>query len=138
MDTIPQNMAILTIGIVKQLTGLSLRQIRYYEEVGLIIPYRSTGEQRLYSIKDVERLLRIKDMIDQEYPIQQIKKVLKSPTVAAQPEVQPTPSEKEETLNRADLLRGIRDQINTRKDRVRSSTMIEGQLSHFYQNDRKK
>lgn len=137
METVPRDMAVLTIGIVKQLTGLTIRQIRYYEEVGLVSPFRSAGEQRLYSINDVERLLRIKDMIDQEYPIYQIKRILKPPTVAAQPTVQPTPSERDE-LSRAEILRSIRDQINGRKDRHRSATMIEGQLSHFYPHQGKK
>lgn len=35
---------VITIGIVRDLTGLSERQIRYYEERKLIFPERSAGE----------------------------------------------------------------------------------------------
>lgn len=132
MDPVPRDMAVLTIGIVKQLTGLSLRQIRYYEEIGLICPYRSNGEHRLYSINDVARLLRIKDMMDQEYPISQIKKVLMPPTVPAEPTTRPTPSEQE--LDDGKLLKEIRGQIQSRTERSWSTTIIEGQLSQFYRN----
>lgn len=41
------------------LTGLSVRQIRYYEERKLIYPQRSTRGTRKYSFADVERLMEI-------------------------------------------------------------------------------
>ncbi|GAX91413.1 MerR family transcriptional regulator [Effusibacillus lacus] len=136
MDPVPRDMAVLTIGIVRQLTGLSLRQIRYYEELGLVSPLRSNGEQRLYSINDVARLLQIKDMMDQEYPVSQIKRVLAPPKKPVQPAVQPLPSEREP--DDKDLLRGIRDQLQTRTERSWSTSIIEGQLAQFYRNKNKK
>lgn len=51
------------IGEVAERVGLSLRTVRYYEEVGLISPSaRSDGNFRLYSTADVERLLTVKSM----------------------------------------------------------------------------
>lgn len=45
------------IGHVAEETGLSLRTIRYYEEVGLVVPAeRSTGGFRMYSAGDIRRL----------------------------------------------------------------------------------
>ena len=45
------------IGSVAEETGLSLRTIRYYEEVGLVVPaQRSAGGFRMYSGDDVRRL----------------------------------------------------------------------------------
>lgn len=35
---------IMSIGMVKELTGLSERQIRYYEEKQLVFPARTKGE----------------------------------------------------------------------------------------------
>ncbi|WP_018132871.1 MerR family transcriptional regulator [Effusibacillus pohliae] len=136
MDPVPRDMAVLTIGIVKKLTGLSLRQIRYYEELGLVSPLRSEGEQRLYSINDVARLLRIKDMMDQEYPIYQIKQILEPPQTPSEPVQQPLPSETE--LDDARLLRGIRNQLHNRTERSWSTSIIEGQLAQFYKNQQKK
>ena len=54
---------LLQIGEVAHRVELSLRTVRYYEEVGLITPSaRSEGGFRLYSENDVERLLLIKRM----------------------------------------------------------------------------
>lgn len=50
---------ILTIGAVEELTELSARQIRYYEERELIQPERTSGGTRKYSILDVEMLIEI-------------------------------------------------------------------------------
>lgn len=50
---------VISIGIVSELTGLSVRQIRYYEERKLIYPRRSTRGTRKYSFADVERLMEI-------------------------------------------------------------------------------
>jgi len=51
------------IGEVAERVGLSLRTIRYYEEVGLIAPSaRTQGGFRLYTEADVNRLQLVKDM----------------------------------------------------------------------------
>lgn len=51
------------IGEVAERVGLSLRTIRYYEEVGLINPSaRTQGGFRLYADADATRLQLIKDM----------------------------------------------------------------------------
>ncbi len=53
----------MQIGEVAERIGLSLRTIRYYEEVGLIRPSaRSQGGFRLYTDYDVSRLQLVKDM----------------------------------------------------------------------------
>lgn len=53
----------MQIGEVAERTGLSLRTIRYYGEVGLVEPSaRSRGGFRLYTESDVARLLLIKRM----------------------------------------------------------------------------
>lgn len=65
---------VITIGIVKELTGLSERQIRYYEERKLIFPERTAGGSRKYSFADVEELIEIANKIEdgiQTYEIRQ-------------------------------------------------------------------
>ncbi|QHW32764.1 MerR family transcriptional regulator [Paenibacillus rhizovicinus] len=54
---------VMSIGIVCDLTGLTERQIRYYEERQLIFPVRSKGGARKYSFGDVERLKEINDKL---------------------------------------------------------------------------
>ena len=54
---------LLQIGEAAERVGLSLRTVRYWEEVGLVTPSaRSIGRFRLYSEADVERLLLLKQM----------------------------------------------------------------------------
>lgn len=49
------------IGEVADAAGLSLRTIRYYEEIGLVIPSgRTEGGFRLYTDADVDRLKLVK------------------------------------------------------------------------------
>ncbi|WP_308636263.1 MerR family transcriptional regulator [Paenibacillus silvisoli] len=50
---------VMSIGTVCDLTGLTERQIRYYEEKKLIFPVRSKGGARKYSFEDVERVKEI-------------------------------------------------------------------------------
>ncbi|RCW76793.1 MerR family transcriptional regulator [Saliterribacillus persicus] len=50
---------VITIGVVSELTGLSERQIRYYEERKLIFPERAPKGNRKYSFADVEQLIDI-------------------------------------------------------------------------------
>ncbi len=58
-----RSLAVLPIGTVMKLTNLSARQIRYYEEQGLITPERNAGNRRMFSLNDVDRLLEIKDYL---------------------------------------------------------------------------
>ena len=52
------------ISVVARIVGVHAQTLRYYERVGLIVPSRSEGRHRLYSIRDVERLRRIKTLTD--------------------------------------------------------------------------
>ena len=43
--------------------GISIHSLRMYERKGLIIPFKSLGNQRLYSYNDIERILSIRKNI---------------------------------------------------------------------------
>lgn len=68
---------VITIGIVQELTGLTIRTIRYYEERGLISPERSDKGNRKYSFADVEQLIRISAMRQDGVQTFEIKQYLK-------------------------------------------------------------
>lgn len=70
-----RSMAVFPMGSVMTLTDLSARQIRYYEDQGLISPNRSSGNRRLYSLNDMDLLLEIKDFLNEGLNIAAIKKV---------------------------------------------------------------
>lgn len=47
------------ISVAARLTNLHPQTLRHYERIGLIKPARSSGNRRLYSQRDVERLRQI-------------------------------------------------------------------------------
>lgn len=64
-----------SIGLVQEKTSLTARQIRYYEQEGLIKPARSDGNQRLYSKNDIAELKQIKELMEQGLSLAGIKKL---------------------------------------------------------------
>ena len=58
-----KSMSVFPIGTVMKLTDLTARQIRYYEEQGLIHPERNEGNRRMYSLNGIDVLLEIKDYL---------------------------------------------------------------------------
>ncbi|MFD2492486.1 MerR family transcriptional regulator [Amycolatopsis jiangsuensis] len=67
----------MQIGEVAERTGLSLRTIRYYEEVGLVVPSaRSQGGFRLYTEPDIDRLQLIKRMKPLGFQLEEMREVL--------------------------------------------------------------
>ncbi|MFD3688881.1 MerR family transcriptional regulator [Nocardiopsis sp. NPDC058631] len=69
----------MQIGEVAERTGLSLRTIRYYGEVGLVEPSaRSRGGFRLYTEQDVDRLQLIKRMKPLDFSLEETRELLDS------------------------------------------------------------
>ncbi|WP_096188518.1 MerR family transcriptional regulator [Evansella halocellulosilytica] len=68
---------VITIGVVSELTGLSERQIRYYEERKLIFPERSKGGTRKYSFDDVEKLVDIANKMEDGMQTFEIRREMK-------------------------------------------------------------
>lgn len=54
---------VMTLGIVTKITGLSQRQVRYYEEKKLVFPERTASGIRKYSFSDIELLIDIAEKI---------------------------------------------------------------------------
>ncbi len=57
---------VYTIGIAAQLTNSSVHALRVYEEKGLILPFKTDTNRRLYSQQDVERINCIRRHLDEE------------------------------------------------------------------------
>jgi DNA-binding transcriptional MerR regulator len=65
------------IGHVASLVGLSLRTVRYYEEVGLAPPSaRSEGGFRLYTDADIARLELIKQLKPLDFTLDELRDLL--------------------------------------------------------------
>lgn len=68
---------LLQIGQVAEATGLSLKTIRHYDEMGLVAPSeRSPGGFRLYTAADVDRLLVIRRMKPLGFTLEQMRDLL--------------------------------------------------------------
>jgi len=52
------------ISIAARMLGVHAQTLRYYERAGMIEPSRSRGNRRLYSAEDIERLRRMKTLMD--------------------------------------------------------------------------
>lgn len=67
----------MQIGEVAEQTQLSLRTIRYYEEMGLVTPSaRTSGGFRLYTETDVARLRLVRRMKPLEFSLEEMRRVL--------------------------------------------------------------
>jgi MerR family glutamine synthetase transcriptional repressor len=78
----------ITMKEAKEKTGLSSRQIRYYDEQELIFPARSRGNQRLFSASDIKRLQKIKELLAAGNSIETVRSKLRSPVVNQDLEVE--------------------------------------------------
>ncbi len=52
------------ISVAARIVGVQTHTLRYYERVGIISPYRSQGNIRLYSERDINQLRRMKILMD--------------------------------------------------------------------------
>lgn len=68
---------VMHIGELAERTGLSLRTIRHYDEIGLLKPSgRSEGGFRLYAAEDFDRLMLIRRMKPLGYSLEQMAELL--------------------------------------------------------------
>ena len=69
-----------TVKKVSELTGVSIRTLHYYDEIGLLCPTeKKTSGYRLYDDTALERLQQILLFRELEFPLKEIKEILDSP-----------------------------------------------------------
>ena len=67
----------MQIGEVATRVGLSLRTIRHWDEVGLVVPSkRSAGGFRLYTEADIDRLVLVKTLRPLDFSLEQLRELL--------------------------------------------------------------
>ena len=52
------------ISVAARMLNTQTHTLRYYEKVGIIVPYRSQGNIRLYSNSDIAILRRVKSLME--------------------------------------------------------------------------
>ena len=65
------------IGELAELSGLTMRTIRYYGEIGLLAEERSSGGQRWYTDQDLVYLKRIKELKGLGFTLEEIEKIVR-------------------------------------------------------------
>src|SRR6516164_2056682 len=61
---------------VVQLTGISLRQLQWWDERGIVVPARD-GHRRVYSLDDLAEVAVICELRDRGFSLQKIRRVIR-------------------------------------------------------------
>lgn len=134
----------LRIGDVARLAGTTPRTIRYYEEIGLLAeaPARPSGQHRLYTAAEVERLrevMRLKDLLG--VSLEQLKTLLTAEEARAAVRAQlrrddVDPERRRELLNEA--LGHIDRQLELVRGRAAELSKLEEELCETHKRVRRK
>jgi MerR family transcriptional regulator/heat shock protein HspR len=65
MDYQAPNEPCYVISVAARMVDLHPQTLRHYERIGLVVPARSAGNVRLYSLHDIERLRKICRLTDE-------------------------------------------------------------------------
>ncbi len=134
----------LRIGDVAKIVGTTPRTIRYYEEIGLLppAPARPSGQHRLYTEHEVERLrelMRLKDLLG--LSLEELKTLLSAEEARAEVRAQlqrddVKPNRRRELLNEA--LGHIDRQLELVRKRAGELAKLEHELSETRKRARRK
>lgn len=111
-----KNLPALPISVVTKITELTARQIRYYEEKNLVVPKRTEGNTRLFSLNDVDKLLSIKELMNKGFTMKVIDEIINNKPVSSEINkirqiihndvfTGPNASNREKSIGRGDLSR---------------------------------
>lgn len=117
-----------TIKEVSAITGLSIRTLRYYDEIGLLKPTKLTeAGYRLYDSRALEKLQEILFFRELEIPLGDIKKILDNPSLDKEQILLAQKSMLEKKRNRLDSI------IELITDRMKGVNAMS--FSEFNKND---
>lgn len=120
-----RSMPLLSMNIVMQLTGLTARQIRYYEVQELVHPARTEGKQRMFSLDDIDILLEIKDLLKTGVNIAGIKQIFEMKNSPI------TSKEVRQVISDRELRAIVKEEMHLAQRQQRAS-LRQGDLSRFF------
>lgn len=74
---------VYAISVAAEMVSMEIQNLRVYERRGLVAPERTSGGTRRYSAADIERLLRIRDLLAEGLNLAGIARVLELETEVA-------------------------------------------------------
>ena len=122
-----------SISEIAELTGISQRTLRYYDEIGLLTPTATTGAgYRLYDGEALERLQLILLFRELGFPLQDIRRLLDSPDLdrnrAMEQQIELLTLKKQHLENLIDLARGV---LNTGIRHLNLKGFNAGQIDEY-------
>ncbi len=63
------NKLVVGIGEVAEITGIPTRQIRYWEDKGIITSQTDEGKNRRYDYINIKKILLIKELLDEGFTL---------------------------------------------------------------------
>ena len=119
-----------TVKEVSRLAGISIRTLRYYDEIGLLKPTAVTeAGYRLYSDKDLERLQEIMFFKELELPLEKIKQLMEDPALDREEILLVQQAALERKRNRLngiiELIQDVRKGVNTNCMAARTRQLLQ-------------
>ena len=63
-DLFGRDEPVFVISVAARMCGVQTQTLRYYETLGLVTPARTPGNQRVFSRRDVDRVMRVRNLVD--------------------------------------------------------------------------
>ncbi len=126
-----------TVKDVSEISGVSIRTLRYYDEIGLLKPTElSDAGYRLYDNKALERLQEIMFFKELEIPLEDIKKIMDSPNYDKEQALLTQKNLLEQKRNRLngiiELISDVMKGVNTMSFKAFSNEEIQEILDHMF------
>ena len=124
-----------TVKDVSEITGVSIRTLRYYDEIGLLKPTELTeAGYRLYDNKALEKLQEIMFFRELEIPLTDIKKIMDNPNYDKEQALLTQKSLLEQKRNRLngiiELITDVMKGVNTMSFGAFSNEEVQKIVSH--------
>ena len=124
-----------TVKEVSEITGISIRTLRYYDEIGLLKPTELTeAGYRLYDNKALEKLQEIMFFRDLEIPLIDIKKIMDNPNYDKERALLAQKSLLEQKRNRLngiiELITDVMKGVNTMSFGAFSNEEVQKMVNH--------
>ena len=124
-----------TVKDVSEITGVSIRTLRYYDEIGLLKPTELTeAGYRLYDNKALEKLQEIMFFRELEIPLIDIKKIMDNPNYDKEQALLTQKSLLEQKRNRLngiiELITDVMKGVNTMSFEAFSNEEVQKMVNH--------
>ncbi len=128
-----------TVKEVSEITGVSIRTLRYYDEIGLLKPTQLTeASYRLYDDKALEKLQQIMFFRELEIPLLDIKEIMENPDYDKEQILSTHKSLLENKRNRLngiiELITDVMKGVNTMSFEAFNENDIQKMLDHTLEN----